>query len=135
MKIKNKFQFIVSLLFIINILNAGCGACPGDMRLKTSSEIEEVNNNTLITSVPKDGKVAGLIIASCGKCNFANKDKRCELSIKIGEKLFPVVGTNLNEHGDAHSSEGFCSAVRIARAKGEIKKNTFHSESFVLIGN
>jgi len=135
MEIKNKFQFIVSLLFIINILNAGCGACPGDMRLKSSSQIEQVNNNTLITSVPKDGKVSGLIIASCGKCNFGKKDKRCELSIKIGEKLFPVVGTNLNEHGDAHSSEGFCSAVRIARAKGEIKKNIFHSDSFVLIGN
>ena len=135
MKIKYNILLLVALLFVINVLNAGCGSCPGDIPSKSSSKTEQVNVNTLITSVPKDGKVEGLMIASCGKCNFGKRDKRCELSVKIDKKLFSVVGTNLHDHGDAHSSEGFCSAVRIARAKGKIKKNTFHSDSFELIGN
>lgn len=135
MKIKYNIQFIISLLFAINILNASCGSCPGDMPSKISSKTEQVNVNTLVTSVPKDGNVEGLMIASCGKCNFGKRDKRCELSVKIGEKLFSVEGTNIHDHGDEHSSKGFCSAVRIARAKGKIKKNTFYSDSFELIGN
>ena len=135
MKIKFNIQLFVALLFVINVLNAGCGSCPGDMPSKTTIKKEQVNVNTLVTSVPKDGNVEGLMIASCGKCNLGKRDKRCELYVKIDEKLFSVEGTNLNAHGDAHSSEGFCNAVRIARAKGKVKKNTFHSDSFELIGN
>tara|TARA_S200000501_G_scaffold135311_1_gene128050 strand:+ start:306 stop:749 length:444 start_codon:yes stop_codon:yes gene_type:complete len=135
MKIKDNIQFLVALLFVINILNAGCGSCPGDMPSKTTTKKEPVNVNTLVTSVPKDGNVEGLMIASCGMCNFGKKDKSCELYAKIGEKLYSVEGTNLDAHGDAHSSDGFCNAVRIARAKGKVKKNTFHSDFFVLIGN
>jgi len=122
-------------VFLVNLLNAGCGSCSNDIaKIKTSIQ-EQSNVNTLVVSVPKDGKIDGLVITSCGKCNFGKRDKHCELSVKIGEKLFSVEGTNVHEYGDAHDSEGFCSAVRIARAKGIIKKNIFHADSFVLIAD
>jgi len=135
MKIKYNIKKLILFLFILNILNAGCGSCLSDMPSKTTSPKKQVNVNTLVTSVPEDGIVEGLMIASCGMCNFGKKDKSCELSVKIGEKLYSVEGTNLDAHGDAHSSDGFCNAVRIARAKGKVKKNTFYSNSFVLISN
>ena len=116
---------MILFLFILNILNAGCGSCLSDIPSKTTSQKKQVNVNTLVTSIPEDGIVEGLMIASCGKCNFGKKDKRCELSVKIGEKLFSVEGTNLNAHGNAHGNEGFCNTVRIARLKGKVKKILF----------
>ena len=72
-----------------------------------------------------NGIIDGLVITSCGKCNFGTKDSRCDLKVKIGEKTYPVSGTGLHDHGDAHSNEGFCSVVRVARAKGQIKKDIY----------
>ena len=43
--------------------------------------------------------------------------------------------TSIHDHGDAHGSTGFCSAVRVAWAKGKIIKNVFVADSFVLVGD
>ena len=135
MRIKYNIEFIITSVFLVNFIYADCGSCPGDVPPVKKSNQEQSIVNTLVMSVPKDGVIDGLVITSCGKCNFATKDNRCELSVKIGEQLFSVKGTGVHDHGDAHSSQGFCSAVRVARAKGKIKKNVFHANSFVLIGN
>jgi hypothetical protein len=58
----------------------------------------------------------------------------CSLTIKIGDSVYPVEGTGLHDHGDAHGSIGLCSAVRVAWATGKIKKDIFHAESFALVG-
>ena len=90
--------------------------------------------STLVTSVPRNGKVEGIVITSCGKCNLDTKDRGCQLTVKIGSDIFSVDGSNVHEHGDAHSNTGLCSAVRVAWAKGRIKKSTFFADSFVLVG-
>ena len=135
MRIKYNIEFIITSVFLVNFIYASCGSCPGDVPPVKKSNQEQSIVNTLVMSVPKDGVIDGLVITSCGKCNFGTKDNRCELSVQIGEQLFSVKGTSVHDHGDAHGSQGFCSAVRVARAKGEIKENVFHADSFILIGN
>ncbi|MEE2858114.1 MAG: DUF6370 family protein [Candidatus Neomarinimicrobiota bacterium] len=132
---KKFFMIILISLFIINILYAGCGACPGDNKNRSKIETKQVKNNTLVMSVPKNGEINGLVITSCGMCNFGTKDKGCSLSIKIGEKNYSVKGSGMHDHGDAHGADGLCSAVRVAWVSGKIKKNIFNADSFVLVGN
>ena len=112
---------------------AGCGRCgPSDNKVPKKEKI----SSTLVMSIPEDGKIEGLVITSCGQCKFGYKEKRgCSLTIKIGESIYPVEGTGIHDHGDAHGNEGFCSAVRVAWAAGKIKKDVFHAKSFALVGN
>jgi len=91
--------------------------------------------NTLVTAVPEDGNIEGIVITSCGICKLGLKKGGCSLSVKIGDTVYPVDGTSIHDHGDAHASDGFCSAVRVAWAKGKMKENVFHAESFVLVGS
>ena len=122
---KYLITLIVSSLIICQLVHATCGSCPGDKKEAKSAFIEEV---------PENGKVNGKALASCGMCNFGyKKNKGCSLTIKIGDTVYPVEGTSIHDHGDAHSEEGFCLAVRVAHVSGKIKKNKFYSDSFTLI--
>ena len=130
---------ILSLMFIlffnISFMYAGCGSCPGDVKAVKKEHIKKTKDNTLVMSIPESGEISGLVITSCGKCNLGTKDRGCSLSVKIGEKIYPVKGTSIHDHGDAHGNDGFCSAVRVAWASGIIKKDVFSADSFVLVGN
>jgi len=128
-------SIILLSLFIINQAFANCGGDHGDGKVSADTSSIKVRVNTLVTVVPDDGNIEGLVITSCGQCKFGYKEKRgCSLTIKIGESIYPVEGTGIHDHGDAHGKEGFCSAVRVAWAKGEIKDKVFHAESFALVG-
>ena len=123
------------LLFSFNSLDAACGSCSGDVKVINKMPIKKSPVNNLVMYVPKDGKIEGIVITSCGQCNFGTRDKGCSLSVKIGEKIYPVKGTGIHDHGDAHGSDGFCRAVRVAWASGKMKKDVFHADSFVLVGD
>ena len=131
MKSKNTMIILLISLFISSVIFARCGGCPGD---KVVGKKEQTRVNTLVMSLPDDGNINGLIITSCGKCNLGTKEKGCSLSVKVGEKIYPVKGTGIHDHGDAHGNEGFCSGVRVAWAEGQVKKDVFYAESFVLVG-
>ena len=136
MKINKIGVYFILLLFCSNFIFAGCGGCPGDnATLKKEDPPKKPVGSTLVMSMPDDGNINGLVITSCGKCNLGTKDKGCSLSVKIGDKIYPVEGTGIHDHGDAHDSVGFCSAVRVAWAKGKMKKNVFHAETFFLVGD
>ena len=110
------------------------GSDHGDSKVVTS--VKKTRINTLVMSVPDDGNIEGLVITSCGKCKFRYKEKQgCSLTVKIGESIYPVAGTSIHDHGDAHGNEGFCNTVRVAWATGQIKKDVFHTKSFVLVGD
>ncbi len=129
-------QNTIIIIFIFNIALAGCGRCSGDaVKTEKISPAIKTTINTLVTAVPEDGNIEGIVITSCGTCKLGVKEGGCSLWIKIGETVYPVEGTGIHDHGDAHASEGFCSAVRVAWVKGQVKKNVFHSESFVLVGS
>ncbi|MEZ4877970.1 MAG: DUF6370 family protein [Flavobacterium sp.] len=75
-----------------------------------------------------------IVEASCGQCQFGMKDKKgCDLAVRIDGKSYFVDGTKLDDHGDAHAEDGFCSAVRKAEVVGEVKDNKFVVSYFKLL--
>ena len=128
----NKKYILLSLLisiFVSNFAFASCGSCQVQAKPIISKK-----TNSLVTIIPKSGEIEGFAIASCGMCNFDYKgSKGCSLTIKIGDTVYPVEGNSIHEHGDPHSEEGMCSAIRVAYVSGKVKKNKFYSESFSLI--
>ena len=123
----------ILLIFLISIfttshLYAKCGRCGVDLPPAPKK------SSSLVTVVPESGDVEGLVIASCGMCNFGTKNSRgCSLEIKIGDMFYPVVGSSIHDHGDAHGKDGMCSAVRVAYTRGKIKKGKLHTRNFVLL--
>ena len=125
---KNILLFSLALILVSNFIFASCGSCQAQAKptLKKS--------NSLISTIPESGDIEGFAIASCGMCNFGyKKSKRCSLTIKIGDTVYPVEGTNIHKHGDPHSEEGMCSAIRVAYVSGKVKDNKFYSNSFTLM--
>ena len=75
-----------------------------------------------------------VVEVSCGQCKFAMTDKKgCDLAVRIDGKSYFVEGTTIDEHGDAHANDGFCSAIRKAEVVGEIKDNKFVVTYFKLL--
>ena len=122
---------IVFSFLIVSQVFAECGSDHS----ADEPKVKKSKVNTLVTSVTNDGNINGLVITSCGQCKLGFKGEAgCTLTIKIGESIYSVKGTGIHDHGDAHGSEGFCSAIRVAWATGQIKKDVFHAESFDLVG-
>jgi len=75
-----------------------------------------------------------VVEASCGQCQFGMKSKKgCDLAVRIDGKAYFVDGTKIDDHGDAHAKDGFCSAIRQAEITGEIVNNRFIATSFKLL--
>ena len=75
-----------------------------------------------------------IVEVACGQCMFGMKDKKgCDLAAMVDGKPFFVEGTKLDDHGDAHAADGFCSAVSKAEVVGELKDNKFVVTSFKLL--
>jgi hypothetical protein len=75
-----------------------------------------------------------VVEASCGQCKFGMKDKKgCDLAVRIDGKSYFVDGTKLDDHGDAHAEDGFCSAIRKAEVTGTIEGDRFKASSFKLL--
>jgi len=75
-----------------------------------------------------------MVETSCGQCQFKMTEKNgCDLAIKYRGKTYFVDGTNIDQHGDAHSDNGFCNKVRHAKVKGKFVKNRFVADYFILV--
>ena len=74
-----------------------------------------------------------IVEASCGECQFGMKGKSCDLAVRIDGKSYFVEGTKLDDHGDAHAEDGFCSAIRKAEVSGEIINEKYVATSFKLL--
>jgi hypothetical protein len=71
--------------------------------------------------------------ATCGTCMYKMKGDGCHLAIKLNGKNYFVDGTGIDDHGDAHDSEGFCNAISKAKVQGAIVKDRFKVTYFELI--
>jgi hypothetical protein len=71
--------------------------------------------------------------ASCGECNFGMAGDGCDLAVRIDGRGYFVEGTDINDHGDSHAPDGFCSAVRRARVVGTLQGETFVARTFELL--
>ncbi len=123
-----KYFYFFFILFIlsIGIIHAGCGLC------NISKNKAEKPNANFVTTINDDGMVDGLLLASCGMCNFGMKNQKCILATQINEMTYNVEGTNIDDHGDFHAKDGFCNAIRVAKVNGKIEKDSFFPDNFEL---
>ena len=117
-------------LLSLNLIHAGCGSC------NVSSKKAAVPAGEFVTSISDDGTVKGLVLASCGMCNFGMKNqKHCSLAIQINKQSYGVKGTGIEDHGGSHAKDGFCNAIRVASVSGTVKDGLFLAKSFELQKN
>lgn len=74
-----------------------------------------------------------MLDASCGTCMFKMKGKGCTLAVKYNDTCYYVSGTDIDDHGDAHSKVGFCNAIRKAKVQGAVKEGKFEVTFFELL--
>lgn len=74
-----------------------------------------------------------IVEASCGQCQFSMAGKGCDLAIKMGNETYYVEGTDIDDHGDAHASDGFCEAIKKAQVSGSIVDGKFITTSFKVV--
>ena len=88
-----------------------------------------------ITISSQEAKLKTQVVeAACGQCQFNMQGKKgCDLAVRVNGKSYFVEGTKIDDHGDAHSQEGFCNAVRKAEVTGEVKGEKFVATSFKVL--
>jgi hypothetical protein len=84
-------------------------------------------------AVADPNKKIELVETACGECQFKMKGKSCDLAVRINGKSYFVDGTNINDHGDAHATEGFCNAISKAEVQGTVVNNRFKVTYFKLL--
>lgn len=85
------------------------------------------------TSTPDSSKKVQEVEASCGQCKFGLKGAGCTLAVRLDGKAYFVEGTEIDSHGDAHSDDGFCNAIRKAKVQGEVVDKKFKATYFQLL--
>jgi hypothetical protein len=78
-------------------------------------------------------KISGTVEASCGQCQMGLEGGGCDVAVRIEGTAYYVDGVGIDDHGNAHATDGFCNAVRQARVTGELVDGRFVAESFVLL--
>ncbi len=122
---------ILTSLFSINLVFAGCGSCK-----VSKNKVAIPDEQNFVNTIAENGAVSGLVLASCGMCNFSMKSqKECNLAIQIGDKSYLVQGTKMSKLGDPHAKDGMCNAVRVANVAGNVKNDVFLADSFELQKN
>ena len=76
---------------------------------------------------------ARIVEAACGQCQFELAGDGCDLAVRFDGRAYFVDGTSIDDHGDAHATDGFCNAVREARASGTVVGGRFQSDAFMLV--
>jgi len=74
-----------------------------------------------------------ILDASCGTCMFKMKGEGCKFAVKYNDTCYYVLGTDIDDHGDAHDTDGFCKAIRKAKVQGVVKDGKFEVTFFELL--
>ena len=107
-------HFRLLCMLIIAVLVCGCGERAADV------EVAGVRSQ------------AGAVEASCGQCQFGMDAPGCDLAVRLEGTPYFVDGSGIDDHGDAHGSDGLCNVIRLADVSGEIVDGRFVARSFVL---
>jgi NADH dehydrogenase [ubiquinone] 1 alpha subcomplex assembly factor 1 len=72
--------------------------------------------------------------AGCARCVCRMEGATdCRLAVEIYGRCYLVVGSTLEDHGDARAADGLCSTARRASVRGEISGARFLAERFALL--
>lgn len=74
-----------------------------------------------------------VVDAACGECQFGMEGTACDLAIRIDGVGYFVDGAKMDDHGDAHATDGMCNLCRQARVSGSIRDGRFVASSFELL--
>lgn len=100
--------------------------------LSVCSIAATAQTDTTYASTPNPKKKIQVVEASCGQCKFGLPGKSCDLAVRIKGKAYFVDGTKIDDHGDAHASDGFCETIRTAKVQGEVVNGRFKATYFKL---
>ncbi len=71
---------------------------------------------------------------ACGQCQFNQPGSGCDLAIRHQNQVYFVVGSSIDDHGDAHAETGLCNAIRLGLVTGaELEDGKFQAESLTLL--
>jgi hypothetical protein len=86
-------------------------------------------------SSPIERSEDGCVVrAGCAACIFKMEGvSDCLLAVKIDETPYLVVGSDIDDHGDAHAADGMCNVARMARVRGRISRGAFRASAFQLL--
>ncbi len=74
-----------------------------------------------------------IVRAGCATCIFKMEGVAgCKLAVEIHGKAYLVTGSGINDHGDAHASDGLCKTARKATVQGKIEGERFVATQFEL---
>lgn len=95
--------------------------------------ITSAQTGSTISVTPDSTKKVQVVKTACGQCMFGMKADGCTLAVQIKGKKYFVEGTTIDDHGDAHAVDGFCSAIRKAEVQGEVIEGKFKATYFKLL--
>ncbi len=102
------------------------------LHLLLMTSISFAQNKIDSTRLPT--KINQVVEVACGKCMFAMKNQKgCDLALMFKGNSYFILGTEIDEHGDAHAKDGFCNSIRKAKVKGMLVNNQFHATYFKLL--
>ena len=109
-------------------MHASCGSCSGDVKAVKKEHVKKTKDNALVMSVPDNGKISGLVITSCGKCNLGTEDRGCSLSVKIGENWKTFINPEITKYyGELFINNERCLSI----PKKDFNVNRFNSVDIV----
>ena len=114
-------QFGFSILILTTPLFAGCAAAANKPLHDRSQGAETTQRMT--------------VAAGCATCIFDMPGVTgCKLAVKIDGTAYLVTGSDsdIDDHGDAHASDGLCNRARDAVVEGRIDGDRFVATHFTL---
>ncbi len=97
---------------------------------------QEKKTRSKVSAINKQEPKNRMVEASCGQCQFGITDKKgCDLAVRIDGKCYFVDGTKIDDHGEAHAEDGFCTTIRKAKVSGKIVGGRYAATSFELLSN
>jgi len=112
------FSCCFSLFF--GLLVVGCGGeTDNGADLQFSSDPQFMENQ--------------VVEAACGQCQFGMAGEGCDLAIRYQGSCYLVIGSGIDDHGDAHANDGLCNCVRKAKVSGTMSEGKFHADKIRLL--
>lgn len=95
--------------------------------------VVSAQTGSTLSVVPDSTKKVEVVKTACGQCMFGMKADGCTLAVQIKGKKYFVEGTTIDDHGDAHAADGFCSGIRKAEVQGEVVNGKFKVTYYKLL--